>query len=71
VELLGELVHGDQRLVKLRAGGLLDDAEEQRAQQVVGLLKHHVVVEGFLLAGTCGFVLSGGERTSVANRKSK
>ena len=35
VELLRELVHGDQRLVKLRAGGLLDDAEEQRAQQVV------------------------------------
>jgi len=52
VELLRELVHGDQRLVKVRAGGLLDDAEEQRAQQVVGLLKHHVVVEGFLLAGT-------------------
>ena len=45
VELLGEIVHLLQRLEELRAGGLLDDAEEQRADQIVGLLQHLVVIE--------------------------
>ena len=71
VELLRELVHGDQRLVKVRAGGLLDDAEEQRAQQVVGLLKHHVVVECFLLAGTWWFAGAAAKRTSGGGESKK
>ena len=45
MELLGEIVHLLQRLEELRAGGLLDDAEEQRADQIVGLLQHLVVIE--------------------------
>ena len=45
VELLGQIVHILQRLEELRAGGLLDDAEEQRADQIVGLLQHLVVIE--------------------------
>ena len=37
VELLGEIVHLLQRLEELRAGGLLDDGEEEGSEQIVGL----------------------------------
>ena len=38
VELLGQVVNLLEGLEEFRAGGLFDDAEEQRADQVVGLL---------------------------------